>query len=576
MRWAWAYCGKWLLAGQEDIHDGGGIGHVAVTVGKSCWLGRRIGMQTRDTLTILLEALPLVASVTGGFATVTDRDGKRIRTINSQGQELAALQDTTFELARQSARQMKAMIGPSQIIDGADAWVIPVDNYVLSCSNVERIQREHSLQKSLEKALPLIAKVAGGEAVIFDREGRRLASYNPDGNVNQRYLNKISEAAKKAMNLNEPVIGESMSFEGARAVRIPITDNFGVGFNNESSARKHKQLIDEVKKFQYARYSFQDIIGDSEAMRQVVEQAERIAVSGSTVLIYGETGTGKELFAQSIHNASERQDKPFVAINCGAIPPTLIESSLFGYVDGAFTGAKKGGSPGAFEQADQGTIFLDEISEMEISMQTKLLRVLQEREVTRIGGSKPVRINVRVIASTNKDLEALIQEQKFRSDLYYRLNVVQIKVPPLKERISDIPALANNFIRKYNGLLGKNVKRIREDVLDILKDYSWPGNVRELQNYIEHALNMVQNDESMILPQHLPARLRQEVGGLSREETGEMIGRMTLEQILMASERIAIEAALAAAKYKKKETAQLLGISTTTLWRRMQILNIMQ
>ena len=533
-------------------------------------------MGRRDLLSVLVEALPLLASVTGGFATLTDKEGKRIRTINTHGQEMLEFRDTTFDLARQSALEMKPFVGPSQIMDGAQAWVVPVGDYVISCSNVERIQREYGLQKAMEKALPLIARVAGGEAVIFDQQGVRVSSYNPDGTVNQRFLNKISQAAQRAMSINEPVIGESTSFEGAMAVRIPITQNFGFGFNNESSAKKHKKLMDEVKKFQYARYNFSDIIGDSEAMQQAVSQAERIAMSGSTVLISGETGTGKELFAQSIHNASERQNKPFVAINCGAIPSALIESNLFGYVEGAFTGAKKGGSPGAFEQADGGTIFLDEISEMEISLQTKLLRVLQEREVTRIGGAKPVRINVRVIASTNKDLEEMIREHKFRSDLYFRLNVVQIKVPPLRERIEDIPALVYHFIRKYDVLLGKNVTAVSDEVLEILKTHGWPGNVRELQNYIEHALNMVQYDESKILPHHLPSHIRQEQNQLNREETGRLIGRLTLEQILLQTEKVAIEEALIAAKYKKKQAAVLLGVSTTTLWRRMQALKVIQ
>ena len=455
----------------------------------------------------LCEALPLLASITGGFATVTDEEGRRIKTVDSSGRELKEYAGTVYELAAQSYRENRALIGESQIVQGAQAWVLPLGPYVISCSNVEKVKREQGLQRALEKALPLIARVAGGEAVLFDREGRRLASYNPDGTVNKEFLHKVSEAAKRAMELHEPVIGESMSYPGAMAVRIPITRDYGVGFNNELAAKKNIKLYEEVKKFQYARYNFDDIIGPSEVMQRVIDLGRHVARGMSTILIYGETGTGKELFAQAIHNESERCHKPFVAINCGALPASLIESSLFGYVEGAFTGAKRGGAPGIFEQAQEGTIFLDEISEMELNLQAKLLRVLQEKEVTRIGGNKPIPVDVRVLASTNKDLEQMVREGKFRSDLYFRLNVVQLKIPPLRERASDIPHLVMHFIRKYNALLGKYVTDIEEEALAILMQYSWPGNVRELQNCIEHAINMVK-DEQKIAVGHLPSYLR--------------------------------------------------------------------
>lgn len=524
-----------------------------------------------NLLNILTEALYAFASVTGGFATLTDRRGVRIKTVNSLGEELHNMRNTVYDLALKAGNENRPLVGDSQIIEGAKAWVVPIGQYIISCSNVERVQREEKMQKALEKALPLIAKAVGGEAVIFDKEGRRISSYNPDGSINHKFLNKVSEAAKRSMMTNKPVVGESFSFEGAMAVRIPITKNFGFGFNNEVMARKNKLLMDEVKKFQYCRYNFSDIIGTSEKLLRVVSQAEHIASSGSTVLLYGETGTGKELFAQSIHNASDRRNKPFVAINCGALPSSLIESSLFGYEEGAFTGAKKGGSPGAFEQANEGTIFLDEISEMDLNLQIKILRVLQEREVTRIGGKKPIRINVRVISSTNKDLVALINENKFRNDLYFRLNVLQIKIPPLRERLEDIPLLVRHFIQKHNSLLGKYVEEVSSDVLNILKKYHWPGNVRELQNCVEYALNMMGNEEHVILPQHLPTMLRQN-GHISEEERtlGNSVGQLTLEKILLETEKKIIEEALVKAKFKKKGAAEMLGVSTATLWRKMQ------
>lgn len=529
-------------------------------------------MDEKRLLTILLDALPLIASITGGYAAITDSEGRRIKTVDSSGNELLLYKGAVYELAKKSAQQKKALIGPSQIVAGAEAWVIPIGPYVISASNVDKVKREYGLKDALEKALPLIAKVAGGEAVIFDKNGKRLSSYNPDGTVNHKFLNKISEAAKRAMALQEPVIGESFSYEGAMAVRIPITQEFGLGFNNELAARKNQKLFEEVKKFQNARYNFSDIVGQSEAIKQTIAIAENVANGVSTILIYGETGTGKELFAQSIHNASDRRDKPFVAINCGALPPSLIESNLFGYVEGAFTGAKKGGVPGAFEQANGGTIFLDEISEMDPNLQTKLLRVLQEREVVRIGGVKPIRIDVRVIASTNKDLTKLIEEGSFRSDLYYRLNVIQIKVPPLRERISDIPLLVNYFIRKYNTLLGKYVLEASQEALQILQEYNWPGNVRELQNCIENALNMTQKDEKIIYPHHLPPYIqdmRRQRNFVQFKPIDQPMGGKTLDQILAEAERDIIKQALLQAKHVKKEAATLLGISTTTLWRKM-------
>jgi transcriptional regulator with PAS, ATPase and Fis domain len=530
----------------------------------------------RYLLSVLLQALPILAGVTDGFATVTDRCGCRLKTVNSNGEELEEHRNSVYDLAEESARLQKALIGPSQIVKGAVAWAVPIGPYVLSCSNVERAKRENSLQQSLEKALPLIANVVGGEAVLFDREGKRIISYNPNGTINKQFLNKISEHAKRAMETDETLIRESFSFEGAMAVRIPITQAFGLGFNNELTAMKSKKLMDEVQKFQYARYSFSDIVGEHEAITRVIHQAEQIADGTSTVLIYGETGTGKELFAQSIHNASKRRNKPFVAINCGALPVSLIEGTLFGYVDGAYTGAKKGGAPGSFEMADGGTIFLDEISEMELNLQSKLLRVLQEREVTRIGAGKPIHVDVRVLASTNKDMGELVASKKFRNDLYFRLNVVQVNVPPLRDRISDIRLLADHFIRKYDALLGKYVLEANKEALAVLQRYTWPGNIRELQNCVEHALNMVRKDERVLLTYHLPLYIRQNGKISPEEEKAFDPDGMTLESIMAQTERRVIETVLHKTDGRKKDAARILGISTTTLWRKIQALNLQE
>lgn len=239
-----------------------------------------------------------------------------------------------------------------------------------------------------------------------------------------------------------------------------------------------------------AKYTFDDIIGQSEAVQRLKEQIKSISNSPSTVLIQGESGTGKELIAQSIHNNSNRKNKSFIAINCGAIPKSLIESELFGYEEGAFTGAKRGGCPGKFELANGGTLFLDEIGEMPLDMQVNLLRVLQEGCITRIGGSKYIDVNVRIIAATNKNLKKEVENGTFRDDLYYRLSVIPIYVAPLRERNKDIEILIEHFLKIKAVKLGKPIPKIRRDIYEKLLNYTWPGNVRELENCIENIVNM--------------------------------------------------------------------------------------
>lgn len=515
-----------------------------------------------DLKKTLLQALPVIARITGGYATLTDRDGVRLLTIDSEGREVAELAGEVYDLAKLAGATRQTQVGPSQIVSSAESWSVPIGEYVLSASNLERYMREQQLLESLRQALPFIARAAGGEAVLFDENGIRLESIGPDGHPN-KFAGKVSNAAKRAMQTQRPVIGESISEVGAIAVRIPITHKFGFGFNNEQGVQRQNKLLEEVKKFQYARYNFADIIGDSEAIQKVKSMAVFVAKGISSILIYGETGTGKELFAQSIHNASERHSKPFVAINCGAMPASLIESFLFGYEEGAFTGAKKAGNAGAFEQADGGTIFLDELSEMDIALQSKLLRVLQEREVTRIGGVKPLRVDVRVIASTNKDLAEMVKKGSFREDLFYRLNVVQIKVPSLRERLGDIPSLVRVFINKFNNLLGKFVICISPEAEQILCRHDWPGNVRELQNCIEYAMNIISVNDESIEVGHLPQYIQ------SVPASGPRLNSLNLSEVLAAVEKDTLLRALHYSKGSKKEAAQMLGISPTTLWRKM-------
>ncbi|MEN6327754.1 MAG: sigma 54-interacting transcriptional regulator [Syntrophomonas sp.] len=262
---------------------------------------------------------------------------------------------------------------------------------------------------------------------------------------------------------------------------------------------------DEVRNLYSSRYTFKDIIGDAQAIRNVKFLAQQAARhSSTTVLITGESGTGKELFAHSIHNCSSRYNFPFVRVNCAAIPESLLESELFGYAEGAFTGAKKGGNPGKFELANGGTVFLDEIGEMSFAMQGKLLVVLQEKEFERLGSHQPIRVNVRVIAATNRDLEDMVEQNKFREDLYYRLNVIRLEIPPLRQRMEDMSLLVRYLISKLNVKLRTSVTDVNEDALIQLRKYSWPGNIRELENILERAMILADVERSnTIAPKYL-------------------------------------------------------------------------
>lgn len=238
-----------------------------------------------------------------------------------------------------------------------------------------------------------------------------------------------------------------------------------------------------------AVYTFDKIIAKNQEFKKTIDYAKKIADSRSTVLIIGESGTGKEVFAQAIHNASSRRNEPFIALNCGAIPRTLIESELFGYEDGSFTGAKKGGNAGKFEIAEGGTIFLDEIGEMPVDMQIKLLRVIEEGKITRIGSAKTIPIDVRIISATNKDLKKEIEKGNFRKDLYYRLNVIPLYLPPLRDRKEDVPELISYYMKKTAQTLNKNELKLTEEYMNYLVNYDWPGNIRELENVVELMIN---------------------------------------------------------------------------------------
>lgn len=317
------------------------------------------------------------------------------------------------------------------------------------------------------------------------------------------------------------------------------------------------------------RYSFADIRGNSEIITELKKQAETIAKGDSTILIRGESGTGKEVLAQSIHRASFRKNGPFVAINCAAIPESLLESELFGYEEGAFTGAKKGGKPGRFELARGGTLFLDEIGDMPLYLQAKLLRVLQEKKVERVGGTENVRVDVRIIAATHKDLEAMIANRQFREDLFYRLNVIPLYVPALRERKEDLYELIQYYMRVYSERLGKKPKRFSSQALMKLYHYHWPGNIRELENIIEYIVNLEIGELVTIssLPNMIQHSVKSEdvMAATPTPVTRPLRVDETEEQLILE----------ALGRYGnstegKKQAAAALGISVATLYRKLR------
>lgn len=316
---------------------------------------------------------------------------------------------------------------------------------------------------------------------------------------------------------------------------------------------------DELKRQNGTRYSLDSIVGISPSLKGLKDLCRRVARSGTTVLLGGESGTGKELFAHAIHNLSARAAKPFVKVNCAALPENLLESELFGYSEGAFTGAKKGGKIGKFELADGGTILLDEIGELDQAMQVKLLRVLQEREIERLGDNRPVPVDVRVIAATNRDLQSMVEGQSFRADLFYRLNVITMEVPPLRDRKTDIIPLAKHFLAKHCQTAGFAEKSLSGETLEILENYRWPGNARELENVLERAVTVSEGD--VITPAHIPV--------LMRVKDKKASSPKTLKQIMAESEAEQLKHALRQACGNAVEAAHALGIGKTSMYDKM-------
>jgi DNA-binding NtrC family response regulator len=324
-------------------------------------------------------------------------------------------------------------------------------------------------------------------------------------------------------------------------------------------AMERKRLLEENRRYRQelrGKYRLENVVGASGPMLEVFKTVARVAPTRSTVLVQGESGTGKELIARTIHHNSDRAQGPFVTVDCGALPETLLESELFGHERGAFTGAT-GLKRGLFEVGRGGTCFLDEIGDISPAVQSRLLRVLQEHEIKRVGGTEPIKVDARVIAATNKDLEALVKAHRFREDLFYRLSVVTLSLPPLRERVDDIPLLADFFLRKCAKEAGKGVERIAPEAMALLCAHRWPGNVRELEHTIERAVVLTQNPT--VLPQDLPPEIQAPAGGRPSAEAPVLpLRELERRHLLFALER---------AGGNRKRAAEWLGITRRTLYR---------
>lgn len=386
------------------------------------------------------------------------------------------------------------------------------------------------------------------------------------------YLTEVIKSGKLQLNVHRkmdeveyivnmvPIYGKKNKVLGGISLLNELNDVYKLTEKLNLSKIIIQNLKEHVKSLGSGKYNFDDIIAVDKKSIEIKEFAKRIALTDSNVLITGESGTGKELYASAIHNFSLRKDFPFIPVNCASFEKSLIESELFGYEEGTFTGAKKNGKTGLFQLANGGVLFLDEIGELEYGLQGKLLRVLQEKSIRKIGGSKEIPIDVRLICATNKDLFKLMEEGKFRRDLYYRIAIIPLTIPPLRERKDDIPSLANKFISDLSQKYKKDMF-LSQEAIQLLKEYEWCGNIRELKNIIEFTFNM--REEKVILKEHLPIKVEENILDSEIIELNEYINKVEKEYINKAI-----------AKYGdsvegKKKAAKALGISLATFYNKL-------
>jgi len=484
-------------------------------------------------------------------------------------------------------------IAGSRSIDGA---VIVMQDL----TEFERVAHELEIIKELNRTLDTVLNIINDGIVVVDRDGvvslvnRVMADYlNTD--VQSLVGRHITEVLKNSRlhivaRTGIPELSEIMSIGDDQLIvsRLPVIRNGSpvgaVGKIIFPHREEIKELVrkfnslqnklsyyeEELKKASREIFNVSNIIAESPGMIRVINEAKKVSRGSSTVLITGESGTGKEIIARAIHTYSDRQRNPFIMINCAAIPENLLESELFGYAPGAFTGADRNGKPGRFELADKGTIFLDEIGDMSLNLQAKLLRVLQERSFERLGSTKTITVDVRIISATNKDLEKAIKENSFREDLFYRLNVINLRLPPLRERPEDIEPLVEHIIYRLNNIMRTNITGVTMDAMKILKNYHWPGNVRELENVLERAVNFV--TEGSIKPVHIPSHLLR-CDMIDMDEETEYAEETLVNRMRQAEREVILEA-LEKTGGNISRAAKLLNVSRTHLYIKMERVGI--
>lgn len=379
---------------------------------------------------------------------------------------------------------------------------------------------------------------------------------------------------RRTMETGRPVLNQTIFIVNSAGERIPVSISTALLKEEDGSviggveSFRDLSVVEELRKELRARQSFFDIVSKNKEMQRLFGILEQVSESDATVLLVGESGTGKELFARAIHSLSSRKDGPMVSLNCAALPDTLLESELFGYEAGAFTDAKKD-KPGRLALAEGGTLFLDEIGDISPALQVRLLRFLQEKTYEPLGGTSERKADVRIVAATNQELEDLVKDGRFRQDLYYRINVVQLRLPPLRSRKEDIPLLVEHFIRKFNRLSGKEIKGISPEVFPVLMSHHFPGNIRELENILEYASVVCKG--GFIGLEHLPEYLQPGRWNVRSSPSGTP-GRHG--DSLADVERSFLLSALRENGWNRKKTARTLGIHTSTLWRKMKRLEI--
>ncbi len=454
-------------------------------------------------------------------------------------------------------------------------------------TNVERMAEEVINHKEMESLLTAIIDATHDAISVADEKGKiflvnkaytRITGMSAEFVVGKIATVDIAEGSSLHLEVartREAIFNARLKVgPGRKEVLVNVTPLFvkgkfkgsvGVVHDISEIERLARELEDARRLLRHvkAKYTFDDIAGSSRHMKTAVDQAIKVSGTRATVLLCGQSGTGKELFAHAIHNCSDRKGASFISVNCAALPESLLESELFGYVDGAFTGARRGGKKGLLQEANGGTVFLDEVGKMSLAVQSKFLRFLQDREIKPLGGNTSVKLDVRVIAASNVELDRLVEKGEFLSDLYYRLNVVPILIPSLKDHIEDLPEIAHLIMIRLNQEYGRMVKRIEPEVIKLLQGYSWPGNVRELENVIGRAMIIMELDERTIKPAHLQ-------GFPAETKLQDSIPQGKLGRLISDFEESVIRASIERNSWNKTMAAKELGISIRSLYYKLE------